>query len=245
MAFRSLIRHALNAYERNFKLISFFSIPFLIAFPAAFLLPNFTSLGATFLRLTSVRMDLTPVDALFIGVVFLVSLLLFSFALVAINVVIRAQRTLTRLTQEEIDRIETGTFKLFFIFLLAFAIVFLANIFLFESSPQNYRWMGSLFAFIVSLLVLFAPQAIVIDDLRLWHALRMSVSIIYRKLPYFFYFLVLACALVLFNDWIFISLQQAVSGARFIAIVTNALLIVPFLEVLKVQIYLSKYELLR
>src|SRR3989338_4537056 len=183
--FVGLLKHAFGSYFKNIRLISFFSVPFLIAFPVSLLLPNFVAMGSIYLRIGSVISgDLKPTEiALILGLA-LVSMLLFSFALVAINMLIRSQRTLMKMTFYEFERIEHYTYQLFYLYLLAFAPVFLVNLYLYQYGL--HPTVGALVAAIAALGVLFAPPAVVI----------------------------------------------------------NALLILPFLEVLKVQIYLSKYTIL-
>lgn len=246
MSITKLLAHAIEAHKMNLKLISFFSVPFLIAFPLSLLLPNFIALSGTFLRFRSIMSTLTLFDAVFITIVFLVALALFAFTVTAINVVIRSQRTLNRLTHKDAERIEACTFKLFLVFLLAFLVVLLVDTMIYQYYLFGAYGVlaGLLVAFLVSLAVLFAPQAIVIDDLSVARAVEMSLNIVRRRFGFFVFFLVVAGALVLFNTWFFMQLQGIWLYSRYIAIITNALLILPFLEVLKTQIYLSKYTIL-
>ena len=242
LSFTKVLAHSVDAFERNLKLILAFSIPFLIAFPLSMLLPNFIALSGTFLRLGSVKLDLGAADVLIILIAFLLSLLFFSFAVAAINVVVRAQRTLNRLTSREVDSIEHATINLFFIFLTAFAAIVGFNLFVFENGI-DVVW-GLLFSLIVSAMVLFAPQAVVIEEASLSHAVVKSISLIQRKFGFFLLFLLVAAVLFLVNSWIFLELGKIWWFARFLSLVTQSLLILPFLEVLKTQIYLSKYALL-
>ncbi len=243
----NLLSHALESHARNLKLISFFSVPFLVAFPLSLLLPNFIALSGTFLRFQSIEVRaFTAVDALTIGLAFFASLLLFSFAVVAINVVIRAQRTLNRLTTHEIEKIEECTLKLFFILSLAFAVIFLANLALIQAgfSANAVEVIGLVVAFAVASTILFVPQALVLEDLSMEHAVKRSISTVLNKFPLFLFYLVTALALLALNTSVFLYLQSSVETARFLAIIVNSLLILPFLEVLKVQVYLSKYTIL-
>ena len=242
MSFQKVLAHAVDAYERNLKLILAFSIPFLIAFPLSMLLPNFIALSGTFLRFGSVKLDLSAADVLIIVVALLVSLLFFSFAIAAINVVVRAQRTLNRLTSREVDSIEHATINLFFIFLTAFAAIAGFNLLLFENGIDLF-W-GMLFSLIVSTMVLFAPQAVVIEDASLSGAIGKSISLIQKKFGFFLLFLLTAAVLFLLNTWVFLELGKVWWFARFLSLITQSLLILPFLEVLKTQVYLSKYALL-
>jgi len=246
MGVTSLLRHSVEAYKRNAKLISFFSIPLLIAFPLSLLLPNFIALSGAFLRFRSVVSNLSALEAAFITIVFLIALALFAFAVVAINVVVRSQRTLTRLTHHEVEKIESCTIKLYLVFLTAFFITLVATMLIYQYSFLGAfgSTLGLIIAFLAAVAVLFAPQAIVIDDLSVKHALGASYKIVSRKFGSFAFFLVFAGVVLLLNAWVFMQLTQFFLYSRFLGLIVNAVLIVPFLEVLKTQIYLSKYTIL-
>lgn len=249
MTYRSLLKHSFNAYRQNLNLITFLSIPFLITLPLAFFLPDFVALSGIFLRLSSVGLDLTFLQGLFFIGLVLLSLLLFSFAIASINVVIRSQRRLVHLTRDDLELIEFGTFRLFFIYLLAFALVFVVNLLLFEYNVQGIafvggRALGMLFALVVAVVTLFAPQAVIIDELSIAQALDRSMTTILRHFKFFIFFLAVASFLLVANTFIFLELSKALFFARYLSLVTNALIILPFLEALKTQIYLSKYTIL-
>ncbi|MFH1750601.1 MAG: hypothetical protein ABH863_02895 [Candidatus Micrarchaeota archaeon] len=243
MSFSEVISHTFEAYEKNFKLISFFAFPFAIVFLLSLKFENFVSLSGIFLRYGSIQTDLTPLDALLTVVVFLLSLSLFSFALVGVNLVIKSQRTLKRLTHYEHEKIEANTARMFTVFLAAFVITLLLNIFLYDL--QLASSIGLFIALLISIVILFVPQALVIDDLSITNAIYMSISIILRRFTYFLAFLFIASFMIILNTAVFIELSAAVPFARYLAVLVNAILILPFLEVMKVQIYLSKYPVLK
>ncbi len=243
MNFFDLLGHAVNAYSRNAKLILAFSIPFLIAFPLSLLLPNFVALSATFLRVGSVKLDLSALDVIVTLLALLLSLLFFAFAVVAINVVVKSQRTLNKLTTHDTELIEAATLNLFFIFLTAFAAIVGFNLLVFEYGISQL-W-GTVFALIVSSAVLFAPQAVVLEETSIGYSVTRSVSLIKRKFGLFALFVVTAAILFLANTWFFLALSKTIPWARFLSLITQSFIILPFLEVLKVQIYLSKYSILK
>jgi hypothetical protein len=243
MSFSEVISHTFEAYGKNFKLISFFSFPFALVFLLTTKFENFVSLSGIFLRYGSIQTDITPLDALLTIVVFLLSLAIFSYTLVAINLVIKSQRTLKRLTHYEHEKIESNTIRMFTVFLGVFVITLLLNLLLYD-----YGLTGSIGLFLsalISLIIIFVPQALVVDDLNITHALYMSVSVIFRRFPYFLAFLFIAAFLILLNTAIFLELAATVQFARYLAVLVNAIIILPFLEVMKVQIYLSKYTVLK
>ncbi len=244
-SFSGVLWHTLDSYSRNFKFLLLFAIPFLIVLPLALLLPNFASFGGIFLRFGSISRDLGLLDLLVIAVAFCISLLLFSFGLVAINMVVKTERTLKTITFYEFEKIEMYTFKLFAVFFVAFLVSLAANIFLYEKGLHST--LGALISLIASLLVVFAPQAIVMDNQSPKYVPKMSLSVIFKKLPLFIGYLLVAILLIGIVSQLFISLAPSIgtpATAQLLAVAINALLIVPFLEVLKAQIYLSKYTLL-
>lgn len=246
MSFAAILSHAVEAYKRNVRLISFFSVPFLVAFPLSLLLPNFISLSGTFLRFGSIQKDLSALEAAGIIAVFLVSLALISFAIVAINLVIKSQRTLIKLRAEDVARIEGCTIKMFFLLLLVFAVTLAVNMLLYEYGL--HATLGAGVAFAAALAVLFAPQAIVVDDLGVRRAVEMSLRISVARLPYLVGFIAVAAALILTCTQFFVFLQPAFGElgylTRYLSVALNGLVVLPFLEVLKTQIYLSKYTIL-
>ena len=240
-----ILSKAIEAYVANMQLISLFSIPFIIAIPLALLLPNYTALSGIFLRLGSLGSDVSLVETLVMILVLLVSLLLFSFALVAVNSVIKAQRSFNKLKHADFERMEEATFKLFAVLLIAFLAMFAFNLLLYQSgifSETKRVLLNTLFATAVSLIVLFAPQAIVLDNASVEHAFTLSVGLTAKRPAFVAMFVLLSAFLVLANTLIFSLLPFTLAPILGIAI--NSLVLVPFLEVIKVQIYLSKYNLL-
>jgi len=240
-----IFNRSFEAYGRNFKTISFFSIPFLVSFPVALFISNYAAMGSIFMRLDSIKWDMTPFDMGIIILLPIVSMLLFSFALVAINMIITSQRSMNKIAFYEMEKIEQRTYHLFEIFLAAFAITFIADVFLYQYGL--HPTIGALVAALVALSIIFVPQAIVIDGFRGWTAIRKSISTVKHRFSYVLLFLVVSAVLILANDMIFLNISQdprIFAYGRYAAIVINALVILPFLEVFKVQTYLSKYTLL-
>lgn len=246
MSFSRALYNALHAYGGNLKLISVFSLPLLIAFPLLMLLPNYAALGGIFLRLGSLGVDVSLVEIGYMLLVLCLSLLLFSFGIVSVNSVIRSQRTFTKIKHLELERMEEATFRLFALLAIVFIAIFGFNLLLYETQMEERArvMLNSLFALAASLLVLFAPQAIVLDHARTEHALLLSSSLLSKKPLAVLSFLVLGGVLVALNALAFTSLQASFYYAPLVGLAVNSLVLVPFLEVLKVQIYLTKYSLL-
>src|SRR3989344_3474050 len=115
-SFESVLWHTIDAYTRNFSQLLLFSVPFLVVLPLSLMLPNFAALGGIFLRFGSISRDIALLELLLVVVAFCVSLLLFSFGLVAINMIVKTERTLKTIGFYEFEKIEMYTFKLFAVF---------------------------------------------------------------------------------------------------------------------------------
>ncbi len=244
-SFIDVLKLSIEAYKNNFETLSVFSIPFVVIFPLVLFLPNFTSLGGIFLRYASLANDTSPIELLLIAVAFCISLLLFSFGLVIINMAVKTQRTLKEISFYEIEKIENYTFQLFSVFFIAALLTIIVNIALFDSGLSTT--LGALIGLFISLLVLFAPQVVVIDGQNAHHAISMSLKVLVGKFTHFIGYLLTALVLLSVNSLIFLTIGNALSqyqAAALLSVVVNAIFIVPFLEVLKSQIYLSKYTLL-
>ena len=240
-----ILQYTWAAYTRNVKLISFFSIPFLLALliPLLSPMPTFLSAGGSFLRFGSIPTeDLTQGNMAIIAVFSLASLFLVSFALVAINIVIKSQRTLTQIRSEVLQGIEKYTFSVFWL-LLTFELLYLiVNMFLFEFGL--HRVLGSLLTFLLSLPIFFAPAAIVIDDLGPSAAVRMSLNVMKMRFAYFLLWMVIgAAALVVLDGALLAILSHTL--AEYAVLVVNSVVLLPFLVVMQTQIYLSKYTIIR
>jgi len=245
MSIKSLLRHSWKSYSDNLKFILAFSIPLLFALPLASLLPNYVAATGVFLRFSSLQTDLTTGNALFIVLAFLFALLLYSFAITAINLIVKHQRTLTRIRHAEFEEIELLTLKLFTVFLAAFIAIFVGALWLRDAYPQHSQFLVPAWSLIVSLAILFVPQSLVLENAKLLSALKIAFKVLTRKFYYFVFFLLFASLLVLANTAVFLSLSESWPIALQVGVAVNALFILPFLEVLKTQIFLSKYSLLR
>lgn len=237
--------HTFDSYFRNLKFLLLFSVSFLVVMPLALFLPNFPSLGGIFLRFGSISRDIGVPELALISIAFCVSLLVFSFGLVAINMVVKTERTMKTVSFYEFEKIEHYTLNLFLVFFVVFLASLAANLVLYEYGL--HATLGAVVSLLASLVVVFAPQAIVIDNQQAKHVPKMSLSVIVKKFPLFLSYLVAAVVLILIVGQLFIFLTPFIGtpeAAQLLAVAVNGFFVLPFLEVLKTQVYLSKYTLL-
>ncbi|OIO26627.1 hypothetical protein AUJ14_01470 [Candidatus Micrarchaeota archaeon CG1_02_55_22] len=247
MSFGKLASNALYAFSQNSRWVVLFSLPFLISFPLALLLPNYGALGGIFLRLGSLGLDAGVFELGVMLAAIIIAILFFSFAVASINAIVKAQKTFSKLKFSDFERTEGATLRIFGVYLIAFLAVFAFQLVLFQShafSDGVRNAVNAAFALAVALLVLFAPQAIVLDNRGVESSVAYSAKVLVRKPGFVISFLALSVFLVIVNAVLFLALDSVLPFAPVFGIIVNALLIMPFLELLKVQIYLSKYSLL-
>lgn len=244
MATTPVLDYALETYRANLKLILLFSISFVIAFliPVFASFPTFLDAGSIFLRTASVFLNLNIVNTAVIFIAVFFSLLFLSFAIVAINVIVKHSRTHTRITREVMRGLERYTAKVFAILLIGTVIVVLASVLTYGSTYSAL--VTAIVGLIITPFLFYAPASIVIDENRIGHAIDASLSFFFKRFDYFVMWLVLAIVLITVFDFIFIAVGGTVAS-RYIMLVFNSLFILPFLVLLQSEIYMSRFKLLK
>lgn len=238
----SILSHSFEAYRKNIKMISFFSIPALIGLliPTLVNTPVFSALGATFLRTGSIP-DLTGSDLGIIIIALLASLYLICFAIVNINIVIKSQRTSTSIKNEVVKGITGYTLNVFLLFLLGTIALLIIQLLTFELGAQV--WLAPILSLLIWLPLFYAPAGLVIDELRPFRAAEKSFKMVFSKLPYFALWLAISFVLLSLLDVIFLTFLEHKIGSL-VVLLLNSMVLMPFLIVLQTQIYLSKYAIL-
>ena len=238
----NILSYSFKAYRGNIKLISFFSIPALIAFLIPLLVntPVFSAMGGSFLRTGSIP-DMTAAELGIVIVALLACLYLVSFAIVNINIVIKSQRTGNSIKNEVVKGITGYTLNVFLLFLLGTIALLIVQLLTFEMGVQG--WLAPLLSLILWLPLFYAPAALVIDDMRPFRAAEKSFKMVFSKLPYFLLWLVIGFVLLSVLDVVFLSALPHKVGSLAV-LVLNSLVLMPFLIVLQTEIYLSKYTIL-
>ncbi|VVB57893.1 Uncharacterised protein [Candidatus Anstonella stagnisolia] len=238
----SLLDLTIKSYAENANLILFFAIPALFAFVIPVLVgtPTYNALGGIYLRTGSIP-DLSEFSLGVMVVALLVSLYLLSFAIVNINIVVKSQRTNTSIKTEVLKGITTYTVNVFWILLVAQMVLLIVQLLTYGMPAQQI--IAPLLSLLISIPILFAPAALVIDGLRPWRALEKSVEITFSKLHYVALWVVLSLIVLSVVDGLSLFLLPQGIGT-WVAVVLNALVLMPFLIVMLAQIYMSKYTII-
>ena len=239
-----VLHYSAETYRKNAKLILLFSLSFLIAFaiPVLAAFPTFNDAGGILVRTSSLfYSNLTPLSASVIITASIFSLLFLSFAIVAINVIVKHSRVHMRIRAEVIKGLERYTGRVF-------AVLGFFTIAIFASEVLTYgiRPVGLTTAFVGLILtpfVFYAPASIVIDDSKLSRSIRRSAGFFVSGFKYFLLWLFIAIVAVTAIDAVLIYAAPLLSS--YIAIILNAVIVLPFLVVLQSEAYMKKFPMMR
>ncbi len=126
----NVVRYAIDMYVKNIRMLLLFSLAFIVAFliPVFASFPTFTDLGGIFVRSASTIQNLNPLTTLIIVVAVFLSSLFLSFAMVAINVVVKHSRTLSGIRKEVIKGLEEYTGLVFAVLIFYTTILVLVGL---------------------------------------------------------------------------------------------------------------------
>lgn len=245
----NVLQYAVEVYLSRISLILLFSISFVIAFliPSLTPFPTFNDIGGIFIRTSSVFANLTPFNTAIIVVVLVFSLLFLSFAIVAINTIVKHSRTHTRIRSEVMRSLEMYTGRVFMLLLLCTAII------AFVSIATYGTGFAGIFTAIVSLLLtpllLFGTASIVIDENKMLRAIKSSVRFCVKRIDYAVIAVLITVVLLTVFDFVFnvlggtTPIGVAVSG--YAMLIFSSLFILPFVVVLSSEMYMKRFPLLK
>ncbi len=231
-------------YKKNIKLILFFSVSFIIAMliPVFVAFPTYADLGAIFIRTGSIYLNLNFIDTAIIVVATLFSLIFLSFAIVAINTIVKHSRTNTRIRKEVIESLEKHTTDVFVILASFTALLALVN---FATYYTGYSGVATAIAAIILVPFMFyAPSSIIIDEKRPMRAIAASARFIKNKFGYFMLWLIVSFVLLSVVDAIPIA-AGGTAVSEYAALVIDSLFVLPFLVVLQSETYIRRFAMLK
>ncbi|MEM0149794.1 MAG: hypothetical protein QXW10_02775 [Candidatus Micrarchaeaceae archaeon] len=240
----NVISYAWSTYIGSIKLMLIFSLAFIVAFliPIFASFPTYNDAGGIFLRTASIFSNMSPLTSIVVIVALFFSLLFLSFAIVAINVVVKHSRVQRKVTKEVIQGLEKYTSKVFVILLLFSAVIIIVDMLSFGTGYSGI--ITSIAILIATPFVFYAPASIVIDESRVARALKASFVFFFRRFDYFLLWLSIAIIAITFFDYIFI-IGTGTIYSRYVMLIFNSILILPFLVVLQSEMYMKRFKLLK
>ncbi len=245
----NVVRYAIDAYVKNIRMLLLFSLAFIVAFfiPVFASFPTFTDLGGIFVRSASVLQNLNPLTTLVIVVAVFLSTLFLSFAMVAINVVIKHSRTMKGIGKEVLKGLENYTGLVFAVLILYSAIVVLTG--MLTHSTGYSAAITAIVGLVLAPFFFYAPASIVIDDSKILRAFKKSAIFFVKRIDYVLLWLVVGIALLSIFDIVFtlVGGQSAlgIEVSSIALLIFNSLFIIPFMVVLQSELYMKRFPLLK
>ncbi len=240
----NVLKYTVDTYAKHIKLILFFSLSFVIAFliPVFASFPTYNDLGAIFLRTASIYLNLNVlgVAVMVVGVLF--SLIFLSFAIVAINIIVKHSRIQVRITKEVLSGLEAYTGKVFIVLLLFTFVLVAVNALTYGTRISGI--ITAVCGLVLTPFIIYAPASIVIDDRKITRAMGASLRFFFKRFDYFLLWVAMAIILLTLVDFIFVA-TGGTPVSRYAVLVIDSLLVLPFLVLLQSEMYMKRFAMLK
>jgi hypothetical protein len=241
--FSRVLNYAVEFYLKRLGLIVIFSIPLLFALliPVLAPAPTYIALGGVFLRTGSIP-ELSLLKIVLVAIGYIVALFLIADTIVNVNIIIRSKRTLTTIRGDILSAMGNQAMRILYIYTVMLLLLFIAQLLLYGNPFQS--WIYPLFLLVVSYLLFFVPQAVVIDNSDTIGAITRSARMALRKPGFFIIWTVMALLALSVVEVIADFILPGIFASYFVLFI-DSLFVLPFLLVLQTQMYMEKYPLAR
>ncbi|MBD3397577.1 hypothetical protein GF412_00385 [Candidatus Micrarchaeota archaeon] len=232
--------HSIKLYRERAGFVLLFSLPFIIALliPSLVSGPTYISLGAIFLRTGSIP-EIDPFGfALMLGA-YLVSMFLIAQSIVSITLLVKIKKTQTNPTTEVMNALKKYGMTIFLAYTLAAMLILVAQLLTFDLEIRTV--LLPLLMLLISAVVFFVPQAMVIDNYRLGRALDASIATVGRKFADVVLWMLVGTLLLTLSELIFFLLPHPLGS--YLVLLVNSVFVLPFLVIYQAHIYMKKYAL--
>ncbi|MBU1121068.1 hypothetical protein KJ660_04290 [Candidatus Micrarchaeota archaeon] len=235
-----IVRNALGDYFENIKLSLLFGVLLVFVFFFLFFSNLFISSGSIFLEysLNEVNIGVLALEIAVIAV-----FLVFYSAFVSL-IIFNVRNKLNKVKVDYYlkDKLHRFSLKLF-VFLLVYFIVlfFLSSLLVFFSLPV---WIVNLLLLIVSLFFLFLPQAIVVDEDSITHCIANNLEFMSKNILPVIKIIVVSMVLIAVIALAEYALDVVALIGRYISLIILLVFVVPFIEVMKTRLYMTKFTLI-
>ncbi|MFH1544619.1 MAG: hypothetical protein ABIE23_00800 [archaeon] len=235
-----IVRNALGDYFENIKLSLLFGVLLVFVFFFLFFSNLFISSGSIFLEysLNEVNIGVLALEIAVIAV-----FLVFYSAFVSLMIFnVRNKLNKVKVDYYLKDKLHRFSLKLF-VFLLVYFIVlfFLSSLLVFFSLPV---WIVNLLLLIVSLFFLFLPQAIVVDEDSITHCIANNLEFMGKNILPVIKIIVVSMVLIAVIALVEYALDVVALIGRYISLIILLVFVVPFIEVMKTRLYMTKFTLI-
>jgi len=236
-----VFQKTLQLYFQNFKLSIIFGI--LLVFVLFFLgfSNTFASSGSIFLDYSFLKES--PLLLLLELLGFIAFTALYAVFLTLVVFSVRKELSSVRLNFYLREMIQKFSVKLF-VFLLFFSLLLATISTLLVSAGVSPSIIVSVL-FLVSIAFLFTPQSIVVDEKGIPQSVYYNFNFIAKKFPHFLLVLFTSAVMLAIIPFIELFLDGVTGNlGRFFTLALVLIFYVPFIEVLKTQLYMRKFGMI-
>jgi len=239
--FSLLLQNSVEQYKANFKTALVFAL-LLVFVPVFATFPNiFISSGGLFIDYSVLSVP----PAMLLAEAGLTALFLLFYSFFLSIIIFSVRKGLSKLKlqlylHEMIQKFALRIFA-FYILLCLLAFLFVSAMLLLGA----HILLASLVLLAASFLLMFVPQAVVIDEEGLRHALLTNFDFLLKHPTDFFKVAFVGAVLLALLQLLEFSLAQITMLAPYISLLLCLIFILPFLEVVKTYLYLMKIDLIK
>jgi len=142
--------------------------------------------------------------------------------------------------QEMIQKFTLRIFVFYALFCLLFFLLTVALL-----SAGTHILVTSLLLFVVSFLLLFVPQAVVVDEEGLKHALLTNFEFLSKHPGSFLRVAVIGAVLLALLQILEFAMAQFTMLAPYVSLFIALVFILPFLEIMKTYQYMMRFDLIK
>jgi len=234
------LQRALHTYITNFRAALAFLLLLVFIFPISEFFSSFVSSGTLFLDYNFLKSDIMILGSLLVvAVVFL-----FFYSLLQTLLIFAVRRDLSAVKvdyylREQMQKF-TGKIMVFNVLYAVIASWIAGLLILFGVLPVLVAFL----LLLASLPFLFLPQAIVIDEHKLTASLRSSIGFMQENPKYVIAVIGIGFLLVFLVSLIEFAIDSVVLLGNYVTLILTLIFVIPFLEVLKTNLYMSKFGLI-
>ena len=238
-----LFERVFREYVENFKVaLAFALLAVFVGVFSYFENISFSS-GSMFLEYSRIA---DPFNATLVVAAFIVFTWFYSLLISA--VILSVRRNLSKIKVEFYlsEMIRKFTVKIFILYLFlglfSIAIGSYLTLYGYEILLANTLFL------LIGMLLIFVPQAIVVEELGLWHAILENLAFIRKNFKRFFLVLFAGAIILLIIGIIEYALDVValeMFAGRFVSLILVLVFAVPFIETLKTYLYMLKFNLIK
>ena len=141
------------------------------------------------------------------------------------------------------EMIQKFALRIFVFYLLFSLLLFLLTVALLAVGV-DVRLAG-LLLFVVSFLLLFVPQAVVVDEEGLRHAVLANFEFLSKHPKSFAMVAIIGAVLLALLQLLEFGLSQLTLLAPYVSLLIALVFVLPFLEIMKTYLYMMRFELIK